>query len=248
MLRDGCIIVLVGGTSVRKIDLQSGGDISRAEQIAQLRLQMDRMSGGAANKLEKISEHVDVLPVDGELNMLLPGGGLARRAVTHVSETPALMVEILSRVTAAGGFVGVVGWPELSYAGVAVEGLERIIAVPEPGMDPLGIAGVLAEGLDMVVYRSPVRLELSPVRARPLLGKLCKGKAALVLVGATVASPALTVTAKVEGYSGIGRGSGRITGVDLRVRCQAKGMSPASGTVTLGQGCLLYTSPSPRDS
>lgn len=214
----------VEGTSVRKLDLPA---LSRAEQIEQLRAQMEQMGGAP----QAVTDNVVTVP--GELGELLPGGGLARGAVTQISDTPALVVELIDRVTADGGHVGVVGWPELSYAGVAALG--NVIAVPDPGMDPLGIAGVLVDGMDLVVYRSKARLELSPVRARPLLGKLRKGTAALAMVGATVASPALMVTGDVAGFVGIGRGSGRITGIDLRVCCQGKGMASRAGTVTLGE-------------
>ena len=48
--------------------------------------------------------------------------------------------------------------------------------------DPLAVAGVLVEGLDLVVLHTPQPLNLSPVRARPLLARLRKGNAALVAV------------------------------------------------------------------
>lgn len=166
--------------------------------------------------------------------MLLPGGGLPRRAVSHFSDTPALVVEVLSQVAAGGGFCGVVGWPDLSYAGLAGEHLERVVAVPNPGIDALSVAGVLAEGLDLVVLRTPQLLELSPVRARPLLAKLRHGRAALVAVGVRVPSAALDVTAEVEDFRGVGRGRGRISGIDIRVRVRAKGVRPASSVLTLG--------------
>ncbi len=176
------------------------------------------------------------LPVGESLRMLFPGGGLPRRAVSHVSDTPALVVELIAQVAAKGGFCGVVGWPELSYAGVPAEDAGRVVAVPEPGIDPLGVAGVLAEGLDLVVLHTPQRLELSPVRARPLLARLRQGRAALVAVGTRVPSPALEVAGEVVAIHGVGRGSGRITGLDIRVRVQAKGARPASGVITLGPG------------
>ena len=110
-------------------------------------------------------------------------------------------------------------------------------------MDPLGVAAVLTEGLDLVVYRSPVALALSPVRCRPLLGKLRKGRAALMMVGATVPSPALTVTGDIQAFHGIGRGTGRITGVDIRVRAQSKGGRPASASITVGQAAVEASTP-----
>ncbi len=192
------------------------------------------MSALGGEVTHSVTEDVAVLPLDGVFGTLLPNGGLPRRAVTHVSDTPALIVEILAQVTAAGGFCGVVGWPELSYAGIAPENLDRVVAVPDPGIDPLSVAGVLSEGLDLVVLRSPQSIELSPVRARPVLAKLRRGQAALVAVGTRLPSPALEVTGEVAEIHGIGRGRGRISGIDIRVRTRAKGMRPASQVLTLG--------------
>lgn len=210
---------------------------TRAEQIAELRSRMAALGGEPD---APVSAPAQVLPVGEELRTLLPGGGLPRGAVSHVSDTPALVVEMIKQVAAAGGFCGVVGWGQLSYAGVPPEHLERVVAVPEPGIDPLGVAGVLAEGLDLVVVYTPQRLELSPVRARPLLARLRQGRAALVAVGTRVPSPALEVVGEVAGVHGVGHGSGRITGIDIRVRAQAKGARPASRVITLG------TAPQPR--
>jgi len=223
---------------------------ARAEQIAQLRSKMAQIGGAVpggdgdgAGFAQKIADGEDVVLLGEQFRFLLPGGGLPRHAVTHMSDTPALVAEMLLHVVEAGGHAGVVGWPELSYAGIDPKYLGRIIAVPDPGVDPLGVAAVLTEGLDLVVYRSPVSLALSPVRCRPLLGKLRKGRAALMMVGATVPSPALTVTGDIQAFHGIGRGTGRITGVDIRVRAQSKGGHPASASITVGQAAVEASAP-----
>lgn len=215
---------------------------ARAEQIAELRSKMAQIGGevpgggnGSAGFGEEIASGEGVLRLGEQFRFILPGGGLPRNAVTHMSDTPVLVAEMLLHVVEEGGHAAVVGWPELSYAGIDRKHLDRIIAVPDPGADPLGIAAVFTEGLDLVVYRSPAQLALSPVRCRPLLGKLRKGRAALMMVGATVPSPALTVTGDIQSFHGIGRGTGRITGVDIRVRAQSKSSHPASATITVGQ-------------
>ena len=210
--------------------------LSRAEQVELLRSRMAAIGGGQGSVPQPVVEEPEVIRTPSDLARALPGGGLARRAVTEVADCPALIVELIAQATAAGGHVGLVGWPELSLAGVVDTGrLGHIIAVPDPGVDPLGIIGVLVEGLDLVVARWAVPLELSPVRARPLLGKLRGGQAALVLVGATVPSPHVRIDATVTTFRGIGRGSGRIKGVDIAVRVEAKGQARASTTVTVGQ-------------
>ena len=262
MVTPASIIIFVSGTSVRKVDVEALAGLAaasgsaapavpassaRTEQIAQLRARMAQIGGEVPDQLGgPHAGHVtgtDVLQIGTQFENILPGGGLPRQAVTHMSDTPALVVEMLLQITEVGRYVGVVGWPELSYAALPPECLNRVIAVPDPGVDPLGITGVLVEGLDLVVFRTRARVELSPVRARPLLGKLRKGRAVLMLVGATVPSPALTVTGDVQEFRGIGRGTGRITGLDIRVRAQPKSAHPASGTVTVGQARETVAAP-----
>lgn len=223
---------------------------ARAEQIAELRSKMAQIGGdvpGGGSNADGFSRKViageGVVGLGEQFRFILPGGGLPRCAVTHMSDTPALVAEMLLHVVEAGGHAAVVGWPELSYAGIGKRYLNRIIAVPDPGVDPLGITAVLTEGVDLVVYRSPMKLALSPVRCRPLLGKLRNGRAALMMVGATVPSPTLAVTGDVEAFHGIGRGTGRITGVDIRVRVQSKRAHPASATITIGKAAAEVAEP-----
>lgn len=220
---------------MREVDDLAG--LSRAEQVELLRSRMDAL-GGAVE--QPVVDGPEVIATPSDLARVLPGGGLARRVVTQVADCPALVVELIAQATAGGGHVGIVGWPELSLAGVVDNGnLNNVIAVPDPGVDPLGIIGVLVEGLDLVVARWQAPLELSPVRARPLLGKLRGGSAALVMVGASVPSPHARIDAEVTTFRGIGQGSGRIRGVDIAVRVEAKGQAPASTTVTVGRRAEL---------
>lgn len=210
--------------------------LDRAGRVDLLRSRMAAIGGGRGAVPQPDMDSPDVLPVHLDLAKVLSGGGLERRAVTEVSDCPALIVELIGQVTARGGHVGVVGWPELSLAGVVESGrLDNVITVPDPGTDPLGIVGILVEGLDLVVARWAAPLELSPVRARPLLARLRGGVAALVLVGARIPSPAVRIGAGVTTFRGIGEGTGRIRSVDIAVRVTAKGRPPESATVTVGR-------------
>lgn len=219
--------------------MQGVADLSgldRARRVELLRSRMAAIGGGQGTVAQPEIIGPDVLTVHPDLAEVLPAGGLERRAVAEVSDCPALIVELIGQVTARAGHVGVVGWPELSLAGVVEGGrLEKVITVPDPGTDPLGIVGVLVEGLDLVVARWSVPLELSPVRARPLLARLRGGVAALVLVGARVPTPTVRIHAEVTTFRGIGEGTGRIRGMDIAVRVAAKGRPPASTTVTVGR-------------
>ena len=242
MSAPGCILSGVSGTPIRATSAAAANlavveeppaQPSRVDQIAELRARMAAIGGEGP---QQGVEDAETLAVAGGLSLVLPNGGLPRRAVTHVSDTPALIVELIGQVAQAGGRAGVVGWPELSYASIDADAMERVVAVPDAGLDDLSVAGVLAEGLDLVVLRTRSPFQLTPVRARPLLARIRKGQAALVCVNVEVPSPALTITGQLAQFHGIGRGTGRITGIDFDVRAQAKGYRPASARVTLGTG------------
>ena len=114
-------------------------------------------------------------------------------------------------------------WSDLSLAQVAESGdLSKIITVPNPGGEWITVLGVLAEGVDVLIYRSPRTHTLSPTQARPLLAKIRKGRAAVLTVGAQVPSPALTINAQVTGFSGIGCGTGRIRNAEIAVSSYSK--------------------------
>jgi len=176
-------------------------------------------------------ELVDTLP---GLARLLPAGGLARRHVVHCTNCPALVVDLICHLTARGGYVGVVGWPDLLLAQVAEEGvIERVVTVPDPGVDSWMVAGVLAEGLDLVIHHGPPG-EVSPTKARPVLAKVRGGRAAVLTVGTRLPGTAVEIGAQVSAYRGVGKGSGRIRGVDMDVEVTSKQAS-VHGVLTVGQ-------------
>lgn len=213
------------------VDLEG---LSRSERVAALRSRMAALGSEQAPEVEEVADE-GVIGVPSGLASVLPGGGIPRQQVMSLSNSPALAVEIISHVTAAGGHVAVVGWPELLLAQVVEQGdLSRVVAIPDPGADPWSITGVLVEGMDVVFHRgAPV--ELSPARARPILARVRAGQAALVTIDARLPGTALHMDANVVGYHGIGRGTGRIRGVDIAVRTEAKGMRPKSTTIFCGQ-------------
>ena len=98
----------------------------------------------------------DVVQLPERLARCFPGGGLPRKAVSQVSDCATLVIEIISAVTEQGGYVAVVGWADLLFAGVVDSGgdVSKIVSVPDPGIDALPVAAVFAEGMvDMVVCR-----------------------------------------------------------------------------------------------
>lgn len=221
--------------------------LDRAGRIAALRAQMHALVG-TSPQVE--TTEADIVPVSDELDRLLPHGGLARRQVTECADCPALIVEMIGHITATGGHVGIVGWPDLSLAQVGEYGdLSQVVVVPDPGVDPWSVTSVLVEGLDLVVHHgqstpqapTPQALTtLSPTRARPILAKLRGGQAALVTVGERLPGASASIAAQVVTYRGIGAGSGRITGVDIALEVSSPQLSRSSrGTLTCGQRARL---------
>ena len=215
--------IRVSQTSVRLEKAVAG--LSRSDRVAMLRTRMRAMERGPEEEL------VDTLP---GLARLLPAGGLARRQVVHCVNCPALVVELICHLTARGGYVGVVGWPDLLLAQVAEEGaIERVVTVPDPGLDSWMVAGVLAEGLDLVIHHGPPG-EVSPTKARPVLAKVRGGRAAVLTVGTRLPGTAVGIGARVSAYRGVGKGSGRIRGVDMDVEVTSK-QGASRGVLTVGE-------------
>lgn len=254
----------MSGTGVREIGVEASAvavpdlsGMSRAERITALRSRMSAMGAAAPQLVENPAsasvEYFDkenILAAPDSVSQFLPGGSLPRRDLSQITELPLLVVAFLAHVTAQGGHAAVIGWKELAFAGVIDLGgvCENIIAIPDPGTEPLNVAAVLCEGLDLVVYKGP-EISLSPTRARPLLAKLRKGSAALLMVGTRVSSPALVIEAETSNYLGIGQGRGRIRGVELKFRAIPKGQPPRSGLVIISRAedaALLNTTPTLR--
>ena len=215
--------IRVSQTSVRLEKAVAG--LSRSDRVAMLRTRMRAMERSPEEEL------VDTLP---GLARLLPAGGLARRQVVHCANCPALVVELICHLTARGGYVGVVGWPDLLLAQVADKGdIERVVTVPDPGLESWMVTGVLAEGLDLVIHRGPPG-EVSPTKARPVLAKVRGGRAAVLTVGTRLPGTAVGIGARVSAYRGVGKGSGRIRGVDMDVEVTSK-QGASRGVLTVGE-------------
>lgn len=176
--------------------LESAANLTPVQQKPRL-LSNDSVSEGNESSVDPYR----VVELSGQLAGAIPTGGLPKNSVSHCSDCPALVSELIAQISAQGKTVAIVNWSDLSLAQVAESGdLSKIITVPNPGGEWITVLGVLAEGVDVLIYRSPRTHTLSPTQARPLLAKIRKGRAAVLTVGAQVPSPALTINAQVTGF------------------------------------------------
>ena len=132
----------------------------RAEQLESLRRKMTvlsgkpsgRAAGGGARSDDLLPDAETRLPVPQLLADVLPDA-LPRGTVAVLSGARSLPLSMVAAVTAAGGNAAIVGQPDIGLLAAAEMGadLSRLAVVPDPGTDPVEVAAVLMDGMDLVV-------------------------------------------------------------------------------------------------
>ncbi|CAM4135407.1 hypothetical protein MB901379_01015 [Mycobacterium basiliense] len=189
---------------------------NRAEQVKLLRQRMAEMSGGR------------VRPGDPHTESALPVGepeSLPRGTVAVLSGARSLLLRMVAAVTAGGGHAAIVGQPGIGLLAAVEMGadLSRIAVIPDPGTDPVEVAAVLIDGMDLVVLGLGGR-RVTRTRARAVVARARhKGCTLLVTDGDWQGAPT-RLEARVCGYEitptlrGVpAPGFGRISGVRLQI-------------------------------
>jgi hypothetical protein len=209
---------------------------NRSEQVEQLRRQMAAVSGKVGARWRPTEHPAEVLPgsetllpVPDSLAAQLPSG-LPRGTVAVLSGARSLPVGMAAAVTAAGGHVAVVGLPEFGLLAAAEMGadLSRMAMIPHPGTDPLEVAAVLMDGMDMVVLGLAGR-SVPITRARAVVARARQRGCALLVTGGQWEGASMRMDARVSGYEITGSragvpvaGCGRISAVRLSVRARGR--------------------------
>jgi hypothetical protein len=192
---------------------------NRAEQLKSLRRQMAVVSGKMSGEVVNRSD--DLLPE------LLPAGPalLSRGTVAVLSGARSLLLRMVAAVTAAGGNAAIVGQPDIGLLAAVEMGadLSRLAVIPDPGSDPVEVAAVLIDGMDLVVLGLGGR-RVTRTRARAVVARARhKGCTVLVTDGDWEGAPT-RLEARVCGYEitpalgGVpAPGFGRISGVRLQI-------------------------------
>ncbi len=202
----------------------------RPEQLKQLRRQMAAVSGkvGAGRlSTDLLPESEAKLPIPPSLVEVLPHA-LPRGTVAVLSGARSLLLSMVAAVTAADSNVAIVGQRDLGLLAAVEMGadLSRLAVIPDPGTDPVEVAAVLMDGMDLVVLGLGGRsVPLS--RARALVARAHqKGCTLLVTDGDWQGAP-IRLQARVCGYEIVGGdpnapGFGRIGKVRLDISARGR--------------------------
>ena len=213
--------------------------VTRAEQVERLRRQMASVSskvGGSRRAVAPIPEPATIsetpdslLPVPDSLAELLPDS-LPRGTVAVLSGARSLQLSMVAAVTSEGGHVAIIGQPDVGLLAAVEMGadLSRIGVIPEPGADPVEVAAVLMDGMDLVVLSLGGRT-VPATRARAVVARASQRGCTLLVTDGDWQGASARLGAHVSGYEIAGGrdgvptpGCGRISRVRLSMRARGR--------------------------
>lgn len=211
--------------------------LDRAEQLEQLRRQMAAVSGKVGARWHPgepaaapLPASESLLAIPDALGEALPAG-LPKGTVAVLTGARSLPVGMAAAVTAAGGHVAVVGLPGFGLLAAAEMGadLSRLAVIPQPGSDPVEVAAVLMDGMDLVVLGLAGR-RVPATRSRAVVARARQRGCTLLVTGGQWQGASMRMDARVCGYEITGGfragvpvpGCGRISRVRVSVRARGR--------------------------
>ncbi|MEJ6018991.1 hypothetical protein [Corynebacterium sp. H113] len=209
-------------------DLSQLATLGKTDRIAALRRSMRKVEGRDDGSLAGSEHHSDgggserYIAVPAELQVLFDGG-LARGAVSSIDSAGAVVVALIAEATKASLQVAVVGTAQCGMLSVVEQGgdISRVVVVEDPGEEPLEVVGLLADGADLVVVDLPQAPP--PSLARPIMARLRKSGCALLFVGKGWPGASVRISSELVAVHGLGRGHGRIRGIEYHVSAEGSG-------------------------
>jgi hypothetical protein len=219
------------------------GARNRAEQVEHLRRKIAEVSGRTTGSVGSARRGIlpsaaalpaseNLLPIPDSLADLLPDS-LPRGAVAVLSGARSLPLRLVAAVTAAGGHAAIVGQPDVGLLAAVEMGadLSRLAVIPDPGTDPVEVAAVLMDGLDLVVLGLGGRT-VAPTRARAVTARARQKGCTLVVTDGDWHGASARLESRVCGYEVTGAGPGAPTpgcGRISRVRVATRASGRAGG-------------------
>ncbi len=212
----------------------------RVEQLKQLRRQMAAVSGKVGSSRrghahapaavdDLLPDSAVRLPVPQLLADVLPNA-LPRGSVAVLSGARSLPVSMVAAVTAAGGNAAIVGQPDIGLLAAVEMGadLSRLAVIPDPGTDPVEVAAVLMDGMDLIVLALGGR-SVPQTRARAVVARAHQKGCTLLVTDGDWQGASIRLTARVCGYETTADtpGFGRISKVRLEVCAEGRAIRRA---------------------
>jgi hypothetical protein len=212
----------------------------RAEQLKQLRRQMAAVSGKVGSSRrghvhtpttvdDLLPGSEATLPVPKLLADVLPNA-LPRGSVAVLSGARSLPVSMVAAVTSAGGNAAIVGQSDTGLLAAAEMGadLSRLAVIPDPGTDPVEVAAVLMDGMDLIVLALGGR-SVPMTRARALVARAQQKGCTLLVTDGDWQGASIRLKARVCGYETTADtpGFGRISKVRLEVCAEGRAIRRA---------------------
>ncbi|MCV7233185.1 hypothetical protein [Mycobacterium branderi] len=188
----------------------------RADQLKQLRRQMAAVSGKVGSRGPSPEPEAG-LPIPPMLAEVLPGA-LPRGTVAVLSGARSLPLSMVAAVTAAGGNAAIVGQPDIGLLAAAEMGadLSRLAVIPDAGTDPVEVAAVLMDGMDVVLLGLGGR-SVPQSRARAVVARAHQKGCTLLVTDGDWQGASMRLEARVCGYETGAPGFGRISKVRLDI-------------------------------
>ena len=197
--------------------------VDRAEQVEHLRRKMAAISGkvgpgrrGQLSSNDVLPESESLLPLpesspaSGSSPDRVPPIALPRGTVAVLSGARSLSLSMVAAVTAAGGHAAIVGQPDVGLLAAVEMGadLSRLAVIPDPGADPVEVAAVLMDGMDLVVLGLGGR-SVPATRARAVVARARQKGCTLLVTGGDWQGASARLEARVSGYEMTGGSGGR---------------------------------------
>ena len=214
---------------------------TRAEQVEHLRRKIASVSAkvgsahrGVSRSDAPVLASEALLPVPESLAGSLPTQ-LPRGTVAVTAGARSLSLGMVAAVTAAGGHAAIVGQPDVGLLAAVEMGadLSRLAVIPDPGADPVEVAAVLMDGMDLVLLGLGGR-SVPPSRARVMVARARQKGCTLLVADGDWQGVSTRLEARVCGYelTGAGPGApipgrGRIGRVQLAMRAKGRSMGSA---------------------
>ncbi|WP_128645000.1 hypothetical protein [Rhodococcus sp. BS-15] len=234
------------------IDPGSLASLSTADKVAALRRQMASVPGRSTARAPSadIPDHAPIahedpadvsaarplrsFPAPLPIRTLLPSGALARGTSLSVTGALSVLTGLVAAASAAGHHVALIGQPRFGILAAVEQGarLDKISFIPAPGDDPLTVASICLDGIDLVVTTLHGR-DIAPTRGRALLARMRSQAAVLVTTDGRLPGTDFSIASKPVGVDGITLSRGRVRAVTIESSLHGRGTPMVTGRFEL---------------